>query len=556
MRRVALVLGLIPLCWYSLAAAQNYRELPIGGRTATMGGAATAAGNDSAMPYLNPAGMAGIPGDIFAISATAYSYTHRAFENYFFPSGTQPLLGYRVERESFATSSVGELPSSVMYFSHLSPPKAKVQHHAGVALVIPAARQIELVASVAGQLDNVAGESLETSSINAQYRRYYLGPSYAVGVGDRFRFGVSGFVVFQRGILTDAMTSSTSILGGTAGATISGQNSQLTEGWSVVPIAGLQLRLVSDLWVGLGVAAPGLPLAGRMRFTSDTTGVSIDPNSGAPLATSQTSTADVDYSYADPFRLNAGIAFDRRDAWSLAADIHYYFGRTSSEVDGVQEFEARQSGEITRSYGRRISYTTEAEPVLDFSLGGEVAVNQVVTLRGGVFSDLTASPELLARDEDIGRLRLDRYGGSLGLGLKLGSFDTTTGAILMRGTGKYGAADTWITAGVVPVPSTETTFMLVLSGAVTVEEAQRQIRETVPFDTRVLLDFGPGGPAKPRAPRIPLPLPPEPKPALPQLWPVEPSPAPVPSPAQPGIAPAPPAPAPVEPGAAPPAGVP
>ena len=49
------------------AWAQNYREMPIGGRTATMGGAGTAAGNDSAMPYLNPAGLAGVPGDIFAV---------------------------------------------------------------------------------------------------------------------------------------------------------------------------------------------------------------------------------------------------------------------------------------------------------------------------------------------------------------------------------------------------------------------------------------------------------------------------------------------------------
>src|SRR5688572_30586020 len=95
--------------------AQNYREMPIGGRTATMGGAATAAGNDSAMPYLNPAGLAGVPGDIFAVSATVYSYTRRSVQNLFYPSGTHPSFGFELERERFATSSVGELPSSVMY---------------------------------------------------------------------------------------------------------------------------------------------------------------------------------------------------------------------------------------------------------------------------------------------------------------------------------------------------------------------------------------------------------------------------------------------------------
>jgi hypothetical protein len=37
-------------------------------------GPASRRGNDSAMPYLNPAGEAGLPGDVLAVSATVYSY--------------------------------------------------------------------------------------------------------------------------------------------------------------------------------------------------------------------------------------------------------------------------------------------------------------------------------------------------------------------------------------------------------------------------------------------------------------------------------------------------
>src|SRR5690349_13363867 len=84
--------GMALLLVAARADAQNFRESPIGGRTATMGGAATAAGNDSAMPYLNPAGLAGVPGDIFAVSATVYSYTHRSFKNFFLPQGPTPGL--------------------------------------------------------------------------------------------------------------------------------------------------------------------------------------------------------------------------------------------------------------------------------------------------------------------------------------------------------------------------------------------------------------------------------------------------------------------------------
>src|SRR5690606_14615365 len=130
------------------------------------------------------------------------------------------------------------------------------------------------------------------------------------------RFGVSGFVVLQRGILTDNQSSSVSILGGTAGTTLSGQTSQLTEAWSIVPVLGLQVRAVSDLWLGVGWAVPALPVTGRMRFNSESTSVGVDPNSGAPVASTQTTSGDVSYQYVDPLRINAGIAFDRRDSWS------------------------------------------------------------------------------------------------------------------------------------------------------------------------------------------------------------------------------------------------
>jgi hypothetical protein len=60
--------------------------------------------------------------------------------------------------------------------------------------------------------------------------------------------------------------------------------------------------------------------------------------------------------------------------------------------------------------------------------------------------------------------------------------------------------------------------MLILSGAVTVEQAKKTIRETMPVPTGPLLDVDVGGgPKKPPAPWIPSPLPPEPKPPPPAL---------------------------------------
>ena len=525
------------LCGFArAAAAQNYRELPIGGRTATMGGAATAAGNDSAMPYLNPAGMAGVPGDIFAVSATVYSYTHRSIQDFFYPNGTDPLLGYELERETFSMSSVGELPSSVMYFNHLSPKDAETHHHLGISLVIPSSRRVEIVASVAGDLEDVAGEAIETAAASVDSTRYYLGPGYAVGFGDRVRVGASFYGIYSRYVANDATSSSFSLLGGSATFTYSDQRSQISESLAVAPVLGIQARLAGDFWIGAGFAAPSLPITGRFRFAGGSARSQVDPTSGAPQSGSSSFTADADTDANEPMRINAGLAYDSRDSFSLAADVTYFSERVTNVTRGVQLYEERLSGELTRRYRRRIDSETRYESVIDFSVGAEIAASRLLAVRAGAFSDLASSPEIGTTFEHAGRLRLDRYGGSVGLGFTVGSFDTTAGIIVARGTGRYGAPDTWITNSVVPVRATETTGMLVLSGAVTVEEAKKTIQDTLPVDVPILPDWGDTTSAPP-APRLPAPLPPESKPPPPAL---RTQPEPPPPPPDPTLAPPPP----------------
>jgi hypothetical protein len=506
-------------------AEQNAREVPIGGRTATMGGAGTAAGNDSAMPYLNPAGIAGVPGDIFAISATIYSYTHRSYEDYFYPNGTPPMFGFELENESFSTASIFELPSSVMYMNHLSPADATLKHFVGVSLIIPSARHVELVASASGNLENIAGESVETSSLNMASTTYYIGPSYAGRLGDGVRFGASLYAAYYRSVASTASTSSISLLGGSTTVTQSGQNAQVIDAVSIAPIVGAQFRLFENFWAGVGFAAPSMPIAGRLRFNSDVSGLVADPTTGAPQADSMTTTLDADYWTAEPLRLNVGVAYDNRKALSFAGDVHFYASRQIAEVDGVQLYERTRSDEIRRRYGRRVNQTAESEPIIDFSIGAEAALNAALALRAGAFSDLASSPVLTESLDDVRRLRLNRYGATLGLGITFGTFDTTIGGVFVRGEGEYGAADTWISEGVVPIRATETTAMLVLSGATTEEEAKKTIRETLPFETPVLPDLGTGGQAAP-VPKIPAPLPPEQKPPPP---PLKSAPAPAPS---------------------------
>ncbi|MBX3185343.1 MAG: hypothetical protein KIT72_16640 [Polyangiaceae bacterium] len=517
------------ITWAAPGQAQNYREFPIGGRTATMGGAGTAAGNDSAMPYLNPAGLVGVPGDVFAVSATVYSVTRRSFDDFFYPSGTPETLGYQQESESFTSASVGELPSSVMYFSQPGDPEATIQHRIGFSLIVPSARRIAVVASVAGRFTNAGGRALETESINAHYTRYYAGPSYALGIGPDLRLGASLYGVYHRSTVTTSRTSSFSFLGGSVSSTFAGQKAQIAEGFSVVPVVGVQLRLVSDLWLGAGVAAPSFPIAGKFRFNSDSSGVDPDPTTGVPRSVATTSTADTEYRDYTPLRLNAGVAFDPRQGLSLAGDVHVYLKRTDTEVDGAQRIEQRRSGELTRQFVRDVSYSTMAEQVIDLSLGAEYAFSEVVALRAGGFTDMAAVAPVTERPDQAGRFRLNRFGGTLGVGLKSGSFDSTVGVLLAHGVGHYGASDPWVNGAVVPVRTTETTGMLILSGAITSAEAKKAIRDTLPVDApvpdldgeaKVQVEVAPSPRAvKPKPPPPAPPAPPDPDSAADQAPP-------------------------------------
>lgn len=534
MKRSALLLGLALGFVGSPAAAQNYREMPIGGRTATMGGAGTAAGNDSAMPYLNPAGLAGVPGDIFAVSATVYGFTHRSFDKFFFPNGTPPQLGYAKDSENFSTDSVGELPSSVMYFRHLNPTTDPVHHHIGISLVIPSARNVDLVASVAGRLTAAAGSAVQTTSLQLQVRDYYIGPTYAVGIGKDIRLGASLYGLYQRSIVSFSDNVDLRILGGSSGVSQNFELASKVESLSLAPILGGQARVISDLWVGLGLAIPTIGLGGRQQANAHRSGTTISADREVPYST--LTTTDIDAQRARPMRVNAGVAWQNPKGFSAAADVHVYLARTTSEFKGSSLVEARQGGDLTRRYRSDAGSKEESEAVFDVSLGAEYAITEIVALRGGFFTDLAQRQELTSALTDYGQLRINRYGGTLGLGLKVGSFDTTAGILLAHGSGKYGAqdlSDLNAPARIAPIDTTETTGMIVLSGAVTIEEAKKLIRDTLPIAVP-LPDLELGNANNVPSPWIPEPLAPETKPAPPKLrQSPEPPPPPPPPPAKP-----------------------
>ena len=480
-----LVGALALLTHASTVRAQNYREVPIGGRTATMGGAGTAAGNDSAMPYLNPAGMAGVPGGVFAVSASVYSATQRSIPQYFAPTGFPPGLGPAVvQTDNVSSSNIANLPSSVMYFKNLSPPDAPWRQVLGMSLVIPQMPTLQIQASLRASFPQGPATIALDDTVTTTSTTYYVGPTYAASYGDSLRVGASAHLAYQRVFNSTSSTLNASLMRGTS--TFQGLLTDGLSGHSIAfaPTVGAQVRVGPRMWVGAAFQPPGLPITGSFN-SSQTNNTVATADNGAPANVGEQGASTGVFHYAPPMHVNAGIAYDNREGFSVAVDAHYYFARPDAfHQAGLLHDQVSKSGEIARDSITAFVSNSGTNAVFDVSVGAEYALNSVLAARIGAFTDMAAAPSVdQPQLSDALTLREDHYGVTAGLGITLGPFDTTTGIVYVRGVGKFVTTDISTTGNseVAAIDETSNTVVFVLSGAVTVEEAKATIEKTSPI---------------------------------------------------------------------------
>lgn len=488
------------------AHAQNFRDVPLGGRTATMGGAGTAFGNDSAMPYLNPAGLAGLPLDVFALSANVYVSSKRSVPGIVHPNG----LGFRNEMtsESISASDLYQLPGSVMYLFNFNQPTDRVRVVAAMSLIIPSTEQSNTTGAYHASLPQIAGGVGETVSVSSSSTDYYVGPSVAVQVGKSLRVGLSAYALhtvsrlaFQRGLLYFESN-------GAATAEAKDVYSESHDGYSFVPILGAQYNPMSNLWIGAGVAAPSVRIRGTRELAYD---FQYRQSGGGYRATAtQTASSQSER----PLRVNVGVGWEKPKSFALAGDVHWYAARKDAiGYQGVATFTEQRTGDVLRQYGKSTRDTVDFTSTIDVSIGGEVWIASSAAVRLGAFTNMAsavfdADP---ATAKPLSSTR-DRYGATLGLGLTMGSFDTTLGGLYQRGKGKLVAADYTSGAGVDPqgknaiTDFTENVFMLMFSGVVTTEDAKKSVAGQVPsVDVEIKTPKAPEVPRVPEAPKVPEP---------------------------------------------------
>lgn len=455
-----------------------------------MGGAGTAAGNDSAMPYLNPSGMAGVPNDIFAVSATIYAYSWRNVDRFFAPNGFPEVRGaWSMDRQELSTSTFFELPSSVMYFRKLTPEGSKSRVLLGGSLVIPSTERTELVGGFDVRFPTVGASQKDAVAVSRQRTDYYAGPTLAASLlEDKLRLGLSGYLLYSRSFSSFQSSSFFTFANGSQISDLNTQFSRTRRALSLAPIAGVQANLFSRVWVGLAVAAPTVHLSGSAEGESSAGFSGIDPGTGTPTSTRASTSRQGDFRATRPLRLNAGLAWDDPGRLAVAVDVHYYAARSDALIEeGERRESSFQTGQVARNITDRYRESSGYQSVIDLSLGVEFGLSKLLALRLGGFTDQGSTGEPATPvASDFYSIRENNTGGTAGVGFRFGSFDSTFGLVYTRHKGRLITFDSQLKASPESVETSAHSLVFLLSGAVTKEEARKTIQETLPEDAPVL----------------------------------------------------------------------
>jgi long-subunit fatty acid transport protein len=455
------------------ARAQNLREVPQGGRTATMGGVGVGAGTDAAMPVLNPAGLAGTPTDMLSVSADVYSVTWMKIPQYFRPNGVTGKFGdvTSVSDEDYSVNEIDSTPSGVAYFARLGPAADPGRHVLGVSLTV----QNYLLFNEVGAFGAVTstGNLREDVVVASQVTQYLAGPSYAVRVADGVRLGISVLATYSHWTRDNHdNTLFSQITGGVASPNSANVRSRLdAASFGVTAVAGVQARVAPNTWIGAAFESLSLPIYGSGDLFQNADLTSVDATKGQQAIHQNAHITFNDFQIHRPFRASLGVAYEVPKSWAIGGDVHAwlpqkrlvhsaYSGQALTFQTGVAPQETNVDSDIS----------IDSQLTLNGSLGGEFFLTDKLALRAGVATDRDIIADT-ARDGSQNS-RLDWYMATLGLGSYEGIFETTYGAALRYGVGTRYVPDHFNSGQPVGVDYTGWGAMIILSGSVKLEKEE------------------------------------------------------------------------------------
>jgi hypothetical protein len=440
-KAIILTLPLAALLFASTVGADptNYQRYVIGERSLGMAGAYTAAVDDSMALYYNPGALPFAGSTAVSASKSIYTAERRIIRDGFVPD-----FGPTADAVDLDTSTDLSWPSTLtlmLSFDKKRPKKSPVRHSVGFAMLVPNQESTQFAAKHEGV---GAFPETQTYYLSESYRTVWTGVAYAFRPTPHWGFGLAAFFsnyTYSRRFDTNTFdppydTSTCSALG--CG------DLEVVESMLKIKVNSLIFN-VGALWapterwrVGLAVTAPSIFLKGVSGGSLDQTfGLSstADPtNVHARMYTDDYELAVAGY---DPTSIRLGAAYMIPDSFTVDLDVSFHFPVSYDRIPGDAvavrlETDPNASPEW---FDKGIVHEVVRRPVLNANLGGEFLFKYGITMRTGVFTDLSAAPDVVM--SDVPQLtRVNRLGGTLSLGHKGEEHDITIGVIGTVGIGE------------------------------------------------------------------------------------------------------------------------
>lgn len=415
------------------AAQSNYHPHPLGIRTAGMGGAAAAFGTDSAMPFLNPAGIAGNKGYWLALSANVAAYNSFSVENYY---SLDEAFDFDVEETPLTGVGLDIFPSSALVGLPLD---AEGTHFFAISTIVPYGHSAQSIFGL--ELDPDPALNLRLlDEEDARALFYHVGPTYAVKLDDKLRAGVS---IFARFVSFDADTSleTSSYDLNTGDVTFSPTEIRLrAQSQDLVITSGVQVGPFSGFSFGASLRTPSIHLSGSSRQDSRSFGGSStsDQNQRTNVVEIDEVTLEgSDWRSRTPLSFTLGAGFEDPGTFAIAADVSFFlpvgpYVYSEGFMDRLELADGRPAMLVREEF----SFEEEKAAVVNVNLGAEVALSDSFLLRGGFYTDFSnrSIPEERT-SADLGTASIDRFGATLGLAYAGQRTNLQLGVIYRRETG-------------------------------------------------------------------------------------------------------------------------
>jgi len=406
------------------ARAQANDRSPLGGRSALMGNTGVALGRDGASPFLNPATVVGIDDRRLAFSVNFLALQINHFQDWHQPSSVDPRFGeIALADRSISSSRFTAVPSTLCLFLSASALKDRTDTpkddptpwkggRQKFAICLASLESEDLyVPALSVHAPTAAGSTAQDVSLNRQWNRVHVGPSYSAQVNDKLALGASLHVAYTTLSFVQDAASITSTTDGSAahsslGTASNGSSVDLTA------ILGATYDL-GGVKLGASIQVPSLHLFGHYRATLHQT-FDAATNSAATIASGTGS-----FRAKPPVRLAVGVgkAFERL---ILEADASFTFGADEGLATTMHVDSSSTVDNALTNSSFQVTHSVRTLPIVNAAIGGEYFTSPRLSVLGGLWTNLSPFAELKPEPApSLGNLvqgRAHRLGLSLGLG--------------------------------------------------------------------------------------------------------------------------------------------